>query len=113
MNNTFQTVLATTVVATGAIAAYTLVGFDDAGVDAVDAPVKGVALNPASAAGEAITGLVIGTVQVKGTGVIVAGDPLVSSATGGVQKAGADPANAFAVALTDAADGHLVEILIR
>ena len=111
MNTSFSTINLSAVLAT-AVAAYAAVGFDNAAITAADAPVKGIAMNPGEA-GDAIAVLAGGTVQVKGTGVITAGDKLVSSATGGVEKAGADPVNAFAVALTSAADGDLVEILIR
>ena len=110
--NTFQNILNLTLIASAAIAAHDLVGFDDAPIAADDAPVKAVAMNPADL-GDAINGLAVGTVQVKASGLITKGDKLISSATGGVKTAPADPVNAFAFALTSAADGEIIEILIR
>lgn len=49
----------------------------------------------------------------KASGAIAKGDRLMSAANAGVKTVGVDPANPFATALTDAADGELVEILIR
>lgn len=110
--NTFQNILTLTGIASAAVAAYQLIGFDDAPVSADDAPVKGVSQNPAQV-GDAFGINAIGTAQVKASGAIAKGDRLMSAANAGVKKVSADPANAFATALTDAADGELVEILIR
>ena len=51
--------------------------------------------------------------RVTAVGAITQGAKVVSAAAGGVQAAGATPANAFAFALTAAADGEFVDILIR
>lgn len=111
--NQFQEVLSVTSVATAVVTAYALIGFDDAPVLAADAPVKGVSLNPAEEAGVAFATLVMGTVRVKAKGAIVAGADIVSDATGAVKTAPADPSNVFAKALTSAADGEFVTILMR
>lgn len=111
MNN-YLNILNLTIVATAPIAHQDLVGFNDAPITADDAPVKAVALNPA-AIGDATSGLAIGTIKVKASGVVTAGDKLVSAAAGGAKTAGADPVNVFATALTSAADGKQVEILVR
>ncbi|PHR19287.1 MAG: hypothetical protein COA37_17815 [Hoeflea sp.] len=111
--NRYLSLLNLTVVAAGAIGAYELVGFNDQAIAAEDAAVKGIALNPA-AIGEPTAAMAAGTITIKADGVINAGEKIISSATKGrVKTAGVDPANAFAVALTSAADGELVEILIR
>lgn len=111
--NRFLSLLNLTVIAAGAIEAYELVGFNDQAIAAEDAAVKGIALNPA-AIGEPTAAMAFGTMTIKADGAIVAGDKIVSSATKGrVKKAGVDPANVFAIAVTPAADGELVEILIR
>lgn len=110
--NTFQNILTLTCIASAAVAAYQIIGFDDAPVTADDAPVKGVSQNPA-AIGDAFAINAIGTAKVKASGAIAKGDRLMSAANAGVKTVGADPANPFAIALTDAADGELVEILIR
>lgn len=111
----FHDVLSDTVTATIVFDAFDLVGFDDAKVTADDAPVKGVAKNPATAIGMDVAVLLIGTARVKAKGAIAKGDKLISAAAGGVKKAVADPAsvNVFATALTAAADGEFVTILIR
>ena len=57
--------------------------------------------------------MAIGVARVKAVGVIGVGVKVVSAAAGGVQAAGATPANAFAISLTAAADGEFVDILIR
>ncbi|MET3611749.1 putative transcriptional regulator [Rhizobium aquaticum] len=94
------------------VEAFDLVGYNDAKVTADDAPVKGVAKNPGKA-GDDIGVVLIGAARVRAKGAIAKGDKLVSAATGGVKTAGATPANAFARALTDAADGAFVKIFIR
>lgn len=93
--------------------AFDLVDFNDAKITTDDAPVKAVALNPATEIGLEVAGLFIGTVQVRARGAITKGSRLISAAAGGVKVAGATPANVFSTALTAAADGELVTILIR
>lgn len=109
----FNSVLSDTITATTLFDAYDLVGFDDGKVTRDDAPVKAVALNPATEVGLDVAGLVIGTVRVRAKGAIVKGAKVVSAATGGVKVAAAQSANVFAVALSDAADGELVTILVK
>lgn len=104
--------LSDTVVATTVIDAFDLVGFDDAKVAADDAPVKGIAKNPA-AIGESTAVTMVGVGRVRAKGAIAKGAKVVSAATGGVKTAGATPANAFATALSAAADGEFVSILVR
>lgn len=94
-------------------AAGDLVGFDDLPIAADDAPVKGVAQNPATEVGLDIGLTAIGIETVKASGAITKGAKLVSAAGGGVKVAGVDPANVFATALTAAADGKNLQILIR
>lgn len=110
----FHDALSDTVTATTVFDAFDLVGFDDAKITADDAAVKGVAKNPATV-GQDIAVMLIGTARVKAKGAIAKGDPLISAATGGVKKKVADPAsvNVFATALTAAADGEFVTILVR
>lgn len=108
----FQDVLSLTITATTTFDAFDLVGFDDGLVTAADAPVKCVARNPATEIGQQVAGVAIGTARVKAVGVIVAGADIVS-AVGGVSTAPADPNNVFAKALTSAANGEFVTILIR
>lgn len=107
-----QDVLTVTAAATGDFEAYDLVGFTGAKIVAADAPVLGVAKSPAQT-GDFAAVMAIGTARVRAVGAITAGAKLVSAAAGGVQVAGATPANAFATALTAAADGEFVDILIR
>lgn len=109
----FQDILSDTVTATGLFEAFDLVGFDDAKVTADDAPVKGVAKHPATEIGLDVSVIMIGTARVRARGAIAKGAKLISAALGGVKTAGATPANAFATALTAAADGEFVTILIR
>jgi hypothetical protein len=111
--NRFLSLLNLTIIPAAAIEAYELVGFNDQAIAAEDAAVKCIALNP-GAIGEPISGMALGTITIKADGAIAAGAKIVSSATKGrVKTAGVDPANVFATALTSAADGELVEILIR
>lgn len=109
----FQDVLTLTAIAASTWEALDLVGFDDAKVIADDAPVKGVAKHPASAIGDQIGVMVIGVARVRARGPVTKGAKLISAAAGGVKIAGATPANPFATALTAAADGEFVDILIR
>lgn len=108
-----QDTLTLTVATTSLFEAYDLVGFDGAKVTAADAPVLGVAKHPNTVIGDLSGVMVLGAAKVRAVGAITAGAKLVSAAAGGVQVAGATPANAFATALTAAADGGFVEILVR
>ena len=109
----FQDILTVTTATTGLFDAFDLVGFDGAKITAADAPVLGVAKHPNTVIGDYSGIMVLGTARVRAAGVVTAGAKLVSAAAGGVQVAGATPANAFATALTAAADGEFVDILIR
>lgn len=108
-----QDVLTLTVTTTGLFEAYDLVSPQGAKVAADDAPVLGAAKHPNTEIGDLSGIMVIGAVRVRAVGPITVGAKLVSAAAGGVQVAGADPVNAFATALTAAADGGFVDILIR
>ncbi|PZO64596.1 MAG: hypothetical protein DI498_10945 [Paracoccus denitrificans] len=109
----FQDVLTVTTQSTGFFEAYDLIGFTGAKVAADDAPVLGAAKHPNTMVGDFAAIMVIGTVRVRAVGPVTVGAKLISAATGGVKVAGATPANAFATALTAAADGEFVDILIR
>lgn len=109
----FQDVLTLTTITTSTFGALDLVSPAGAKVTAADAPVLGVAKHPCTVIGDPTAVLVIGVGRVKAVGVIAQGAKVVSAAAGGVQAAGATPANAFAIALTAAADGEFVDILIR
>lgn len=110
--NTFQNVLSLSCAATAAVAAYQSITFGDAPTSADDQPVKGVAQSPAES-GDAFAVIALGAVQVTVSGSIAKGDPVISAADGKVKRAVDASKNVFARALTDAADGQLVEILIR
>lgn len=111
--NYFHDTLSLTAVATAAIAEGDLVGFNDAPVTAVDAPVKGWARNPA-AVGEATSVIAIGMFRCKAAAVVAAGQVLVSGAAKGtVQPAGATPVNPIGRALNAAAVGGYVDVLVR
>lgn len=111
--NYFHDTLSLTAVATAAIAEGDLVGFNDAPVTAVDAPVKGWARNPA-AVGEATSVIAIGAFRCKAAGPIIAGQVVVSGAAAGtVQAAGATPVNPLGRALNAAAAGGYVHVLVR
>ena len=69
--------------------------------------------NTRTVIGDLASVIVIGVVRVRAVGVITVGAKLISAAAGGVKVAGAPPANPFAIALTAAADGGFVDILIR
>ncbi|MRN79883.1 hypothetical protein GJU90_16055, partial [Brucella sp. 10RB9210] len=58
----FHSVYSDTITATTQFDAYDLVGFDDGKVTTDDAPVKAVALNPATEVGLDVAGMMIGTV---------------------------------------------------
>lgn len=108
----FQDVLTLTTTATTLWEAYDLVDFDDAKITSDDAVVKGVAKHPATEIGLDIGVIVVGTARLKADGVIAAGAQVISAAGGGVKTVGAG-SNPFATALTSAADGEFVTILIR
>ncbi len=109
----FQDVLTLTAIPTSTFAALDLISPAGAKVTAADAPVLGVAKHPCTVIGDPTAVMVIGVARVKAVGVITIGAKVVSAAAGGVQAAGATPANAFAISLTAAADGEFVDILIR
>lgn len=109
----FHDVLTTSTLTTGLFDALDLVGFTGAKVITADAPVLGVAKSPNTMVGDYAPVLAIGIARVRAVGVITAGAKLVSAVGGGVQVAGATPANVFATALTAAAAGEFVDILIR
>lgn len=109
----FQSVLSDTVTATTLFDAYDLIGFDDGRVTADDAPVKGMAQSPATVVGLDVAAMLIGTGRVRARGVITKGDKLISAAAGGVKAAPSGAVNPFAQALSDAADGEFVTILMR
>jgi thiamine monophosphate kinase len=109
----FHSALSLTVIPTGVFAAYDLIGFSGAKVTTDDAAVLGVAQSPCTVIGDPTTVMAIGFARVKAVGAITVGAKLISAAAGGVKAAGATPANAFAIALTAAADGEFVDILVR
>lgn len=90
-----------------------LVGYDDAKITVADRPVKGVAKHPATEVGMAIGVIAIGVASVKAVGVINKGDKIITADGGGVKVAVVGSVNVFAMALTSAADGQLVSILLR
>jgi hypothetical protein len=108
----FQDVLTHTVISTGVFEAYDLISFAGAKITAADAVVLGVAKSPNTVIGDAAPVMVSGIARVRAVGVINAGGRVVSAAAGGVQAQGAG-VNPFAVALSTAADGEFVTILIR
>lgn len=108
----FQDVLTLTTTSTSLWEAYDLIGFNGAKITAADAAVMGVAKHPNTVIGDPGAVMVIGTARVKAVGVITAGGAVVSAAAGGVQAQGAGT-KPFATALTSAADGEFVTILIR
>ncbi|SLN38133.1 hypothetical protein AQS8620_01427 [Aquimixticola soesokkakensis] len=110
---TYHSILSLTATMAAVCAAGDLVGFDDTPITTADAPVKGVAQNPATEVGLDIALTAIGVETVTASGVIAVGDKLVTAVGGGVSVAGETPENIFATALTAAADGDAVQILIR
>lgn len=110
---TYHNVLTVSTITTGLFSAYDLVGYAGAKVAADDAAVLGVALQPSTEVGQQIGVMALGIARVKAVGAITAGGKVVSAAAGGVKAAGGTPANAFATALTTAADGEYLDILIR
>ncbi len=110
MLQTFHSVFSDTLTATTVFDAYDLVDYNDAKIAADDAPVKAIALNPATEVGLHVAGMMIGRGRLKANGAITKGTKLISAAGGGVKAAVANSVNPFAVALSDAADGEYVEI---
>ena len=109
----FHVILTVTVQSTGTFEAMDLIGYGGARVAAADAPVLGVAKSPNTVIGDYAAVMTIGVARVRAAGIVTVGAKLVSAAAGGVQVAGGTPANAFATALTAAAAGEFVDILIR
>jgi hypothetical protein len=107
----FQDILTHTVISTTVFEAYDLIGFTGAKITAADAKVLGVAKHPNTVVGDAAAVVLMGIARVKAVGAIAIGDRLVSAAPGGVQAQGAG-VNPFAIALTVAADGEFVNILL-
>ena len=114
MIRSYHAILTLTASVTAICSAGDLIGFDDAPIIVAAAPVKGVAQYPATEVGMPIAVTSIGQETVTAKATIAKGDPLCSATGGGVRKAvvGTD-ANIFATALTAAAAGELVQILIR
>lgn len=111
---TYHSILSLSATMTALCNAGDLIGFDDTPITVADTPVKGVAQNPATEVGLDIALTVIGYETVTAVGAIAAGAPLCTATGGGVRTAvvGTDD-NIFATALTAAADGEYVQILIR
>ncbi|OJY36355.1 MAG: hypothetical protein BGP11_08400 [Rhodobacterales bacterium 65-51] len=110
----FIDILTVTVpVTTGLFEAYDLVSFAGAKVITEDAPVLGMAKLPNTVIGDPAAIMAIGLGRAKAVGAVTVGAKLISAAGGGVKVAGATPANAFATALSAAADGEFVNYLIR
>ncbi|TKD17951.1 hypothetical protein FBT96_12470 [Rhodobacter capsulatus] len=114
MIRSYHAILTLTASVTAICSAGDLIGFDDAPITVANTPVKGVAQYPATEVGMPIAVTAAGTETVTAKATIVKGDQLCSATGGGVRKAvvGTD-ANIFATALTAAAAGELVQILIR
>lgn len=114
MLRTHNSLLSLTATMTATCSAGDLVGFDDTPITVEDTPVKGVAQVPCTEVGLDIALTAIGFEAVTAVGAITKGDPICTATGGGVRTAivGTDT-NIFAHALTTAADGALVQILIR
>lgn len=114
MLRTYHATLTITVSMTAICSAGDLVDFNDTPITAANTPVKGVAQVPCTEVGLSIGLTAAGLETVKAAATIAKGDPLCSAAGGGVRKAvyGTDY-NIFATALTAAAAGELVQILMR
>lgn len=109
----FQDVLTVSVTSTGLFEAMDLVDYAGAKIAAADsAAFLGVAKSPNTVIGDIAAVVVLGVARLKAVGAIAAGAKVVSAAAGGVQTIGAG-VNAIGVALTTAADGEYVDILIR
>lgn len=109
----FHSVYSETLTATTVFDAFDFVDFNDAKITADDVAVKAMAQNPATETGMAVAGMMIGTGRVRARGAITKGAKLITAAAGGVKVAAGGSVNVFAQALTDAADGEFVTILIR
>lgn len=114
MLRTYHSLLSLTATMAAVCNAGDLVDFDDTPITVEDTPVKGVAQNPATEIGLDIALTAIGFEAVKAVGAVAKGDPICTATGGGVRTAvvGTDT-NIFARALTAAADGENVQILIR
>ncbi|WP_439605409.1 capsid cement protein [Shinella sp.] len=108
----FHSIFSLPATATSAFNAHDLIDFNDALITVDDAPVKGIAQAPASI-GLDVAVTVLGIHRVRAVGAIPRGAKLISAAAGGVKVAPGAAVNVFATALTAAADGEFVEILIR
>ncbi|WP_320200501.1 capsid cement protein [Agrobacterium sp. rho-13.3] len=111
--NFFIDILSLTATATTLFDEGDLVDFNDAKIVTDDQPVKGVAKHPATEVGMSVALVAIGVGRSRASGAITKGAKLISAAGGGVKAAGATPANAFATALTAAANGEFVSYLVR
>ncbi|HBS99186.1 MAG TPA: hypothetical protein DEB47_04825 [Citreicella sp.] len=111
---TYHSILSLTATMTAVCNAGDLISFANAPITVEDTPVKGVAQNPATEVGLDIAVTAIGFETVRAVGAIALGAPLCTATGGGVRTAvvGTDD-NIFARALTAAADGETVQILIR
>lgn len=109
----FHSVFSDTLIATTTFEAFDFVDFNDAKITADDVAVKAMAQNPATEIGMAVAGMMIGTGRVRARGAITKGQKLITAAAGGVKAASGASVNAFAQALTDAADGAFVDFIIR
>lgn len=108
----FHSILSLTVTAASVFEAHDLLDFNDAKITADDMPVKGVAQAPATV-GLDVAATALGFHRVRARGAIAKGAKLISAAAGGVKTAPGGAVNVFATALTAAADGEFVTILIR
>ncbi|RWR14249.1 capsid cement protein [Paenirhodobacter populi] len=109
----FHDVLSWTVIPTGLFEAADLISFAGAKITTEDAPVFGVAKHPCTVIGDPTAVMAIGIARVKASGAVTVGAKLISAAGGGVKVAGAGAVNVFSTALTAAADGGFVDIIIR
>ena len=109
----FHSVLSETLLATTTFEAFDFVDFNDAKITADDVAVKAMAQNPATEIGMAVAGMIIGTGRDRARGALTKGKKLITAAAGGVKAASGASVNAFAQALTDAADGAFVDFIIR
>lgn len=111
---TYHSILSLTATMTAVCNAGDLISFANAPITVEDTPVKGVAQNPATEIGLDIAVTALGFETVTAVGAIAVGAPICTATGGGVRTAviGTD-VNIFARALTAAADGETVQILIR
>ncbi|MFD2678011.1 DUF2190 family protein [Camelimonas lactis] len=98
------------ITATASVPAQTCVTFDGDPA-AEDEPVFGVS-QFSQITGREVTCKVLGVAVLKATGAITKGARVISSATGGAKTGGATPANPIGRALTTAADGEFVRVLL-